>query len=78
LKNFGVLIATGLNLLFLIVLTMTKKVYQYAKGMGICAIVVVAIICTISITTPSNMAASTNFESKNNELFIPGNAIISL
>jgi hypothetical protein len=38
----------------------------------------VAIICTISITTPSNMAASTNFENKNNELFNPGNAIISL
>mmetsp|Transcript_22226 Transcript_22226/g.21459 ORF Transcript_22226/g.21459 Transcript_22226/m.21459 type:complete len:103 (-) Transcript_22226:25-333(-) len=46
---------------------MTNKKY----GMGLCAIVVVAIICTISNTTPSNMAASPVSMNKIYELFVP-------
>jgi hypothetical protein len=49
---------------------MTNKKY----GMGLCAIAVVAIICTISNSTPSNMAASPVSMNKIYELFVPGKA----
>lgn len=54
---------------------MPTKKYQFMTGLGLlCAIVVVAIMCTISITTPSHIDTSTVSEKKSNAALL-GNGI---